>query len=724
MISNYFNSIQVDAEDISDDLIDLYIIVKEKKKIESILYEGLKNLKKEEIEKKLKLSEIPAMDEEELQQYAEQIKKLYSEKNYHAVSIKTELRPTANKNYVAVFKITEGNKAIVKRVFFEGNKCVSSRTLRNMIFTREDWLFGFMDKSGTYQPDAIEYDKHVIEKYYQSNGFLAARVKNVKVNTEPNTQCISVTFYIEEGDIYTIKSVSAEGNELLTESQILCSVLIKPGQLYSWELIRLTLEKLRTLWGAYGYIYADIIPSVRPNFEDKTVDITFYSELGTKVFLNRINIIGNRKTRDYVIRRALTLNEGEQLTTPDMDLSKSRVEALGYFDPRNGVEWKINKVSEGLVDLDLMLNEIKTGRIYGEIGFGGKDVQSPTRSLRVGAGISDRNLLGTGIRYNLNLNWSKQDRGIILNVFQPWLFNYPLGAGFDVYHKKSVYDDFTNVTNTPVETLTGVDGQFVFTPQTFPNLGIVFNGGVEKISFNDVRAVKDNNISKEQQRLTEALFKRRFESGKLNWVGMSTGQDLRNHPVYPSRGYNWNFSTKSGLPVFGSNFGFTKFDLDGTWLTPLINEYDLIFMLHGHFGYIKPFDNRLAPYRELYHIGGPATVRGFTFGQIGPQLEGNSLGAQKAFWVNAELIFSITKDQSIRGVLFYDGGAGWDTPNADAFRSLRLQNNRFNYRHSIGFGFRLTRPAPFKVDWGFKLDRNKRLHENLYEVHFSMAQEF
>ena len=428
---NYFNNITVEIEDLTQTTIALHIIVEEKKKIEAVIYEGNAHLGADEIEKKLKLSEIPAMDEEELEQYADQIKKLYAEKNYHAVTIDARLVPTENNTYNAVFTISEGNKAVVKRVFFKGNTKISSRKLRNNIFTREDWLFGFVNKAGSFQPEMLDYDKFVIENFYQSSGFLTARVVDIEVERDPS-QCITVTYVIEEGDIYTIKSVSAPGNELMTEEQLLCSIPIRPGMLYSKELIRQTMEVLRNIWGRFGYFYADIEPVIVPNLDEKTVEITFNSDLGNKIFLNRINILGNCKTRDYVIRRMLTLCEGQLLSTPSMEASKGRVESLGFFEPQNGVEWKITKVAENLVDLDLLLKEIKTGRIDGQIGYGGADPQSPNTSFRIGVGISDRNLFGTGIRANFSASWSRQDHGFTINLFQPWLFGQPLGGGAGV----------------------------------------------------------------------------------------------------------------------------------------------------------------------------------------------------------------------------------------------------------------------------------------------------
>ncbi len=729
---NYFNTITVEIEDLTDTTLDLYITVEEKKKVESITYEGNPHLTVDEIEKKLKLCEIPAMDDEELFLYADQIKKMYAEKNYHAVTITPKLVPTENGTYKAIFSVCEGNKAVVKRVFFKGNNCISSRKLRNNIFTREDWLFGFVNKAGSFQPEMLDFDKFVIENFYQSNGFLAARVVDVQVDIEPVSQCITVTYVIEEGDLYTVKCVSAPGNELLTEEQLLTCIPLRPGTLYSKELIRQTMEVLRNVWGRFGYIYADIEPVIIPNFEEKTVDITFNVDLGNKIYLNRIGIMGNCKTRDYVIRRMLTVCEGQLLSTPGMELSKSRVEGLGYFEPQNGVEWKITKVSEDLVDLDLMLKEIKTGRIDGQLGYGGADPQSPNTSFRVGVGISDRNLFGTGIRANVNASWSRQDHGFMLNFFQPWLFGRPIGGGAGVYHKKSIYEDFKNISDAPRETLTGGDAQLMFLLPYCNDVSASVTGGVENIHFQRGLIAERADRSEKQNELLQTFIDRRFISGTAGWIGTVIGQDMRNHPQFPNRGYNWSFATKFGIPAPGSCFGYVKGDFDTTWLTPLIGDYDLVFLLHGHAGFVKPLGDKAIPYRELYNMGGPGTVRGFEFGQIGPQIFNSSVGAQKAFWVNAELIFSVTKDQSIRGVLFYDGGAGWDTPLtkrevnllSEPVNALALTNNRFRYRHAIGFGIRLTNPAPIRIDWGFKLDRNKRLREKFYEVHFNMSQEF
>ena len=728
----YFSNVSVETEDISDTEVDLYVIVEEKKKVEAVIYEGNVAVSEEEIEKELKLSEIPAMDEEELGLYATQIRGLYAQKNYHTTTIETELQPTERGTYIALFRICDGPLAAVRRVFFEGNECVPSNVLRKMIFTREEWLFGFMNKAGTYAPDMLDVDKFILENYYQSHGFLAARITDIQVDINEDTQEITVTYYVEEGPLFTVTSLSAPGNDILSEEQLISVLPIEIGQLYSKDFIREAIDRLRAIWGRYGYFYSDIEPVIIPDFETKTVDITFNSELGNKITLNRINIVGNQKTCDHVIRRMLTLREGQILSLPAMDASKARVEQLGYFDPQGGVDWKITKVSEDCVDLDLVLNEIKTGNINAQIGYGGADPQSPSTSIRIGGSVSDKNLFGTGIRLNLSASFSKLDRLITFNIFQPWLFNRPIGGGFGFYHRSSFYEDFDNISSTPREHLTGGDLQLVFALPGYPDVNTSITGGAQRIRFQEQLQAEVTGRPSSENELLQSFINQRFASGTNGFINVILGQDVRNHPMFPNKGYNWSFSTMLGVPTGSSTFGYAKGNFDVTWLTPLIGQYDLVLLLHGHAGVVTSLRDKLIPYRELYNIGGPGSVRGFEFGQIGPQVFNDSVGARKAFWVNAELIFSVTQDQSIRGVVFYDGGAGWDTPLTPAQRVLldlpanrgQLRNNRFRYRHSIGFGIRLLSPAPIRVDWGFKLDRDKRRDEKFYEEHFSMNQEF
>jgi len=738
----YFRQIEILAEDIEPNLINIHVELTEKKKLEAVRYEGNKHLSETEVKKKVDFSKIPAIDEEELKKYADILKNIYVDKGYHFATVEPRLEIDGDKA-TAIFKIEEHKPSVVKQIFFKGNKFISSKKLRVIMFTREDWVLSFMDSAGTYHPDAVEMDRHTIETFYKNNGFLTARVTDVVVDMNPTTKNFYLTFHIEEGPQYTVTDIKVPGNDIMSEEELLRVLPIKKGTLYSHAKVQKSMELLRNIWGEHGYIYADVEPSIQPDEDKKTVTIAFYTELGSKVRLNRINIIGNKKSRDKVIRRQLIIDEGDLLTTQRMEFSKNRVELLGYFDKRDGVNWKINRISDDLCDLDLIVKEVRTGNATVQLGAGGSvtDITDPTQALILTLGFADTNLFGRGINYDLNLMLSKQEQSGHFNLLDPWLFNKPISGALSLFASSVTYQDLRSVQQQVSERRVGGSGGIGFFLPYPRDTHVQFIAGAENISYGSRQnqgPVAANFSDPVAQAQFQEVLNRRFQNGTLAWVSNLINQDLRNHPLHPSRGYQWSSALKVGLSVSrtGQNepttpvpanhekFGFFKFEGDVSYYTPLIGENDLVLCLHGHVGLVHQFHNHTIPYRELFHVGGPATVRGFVFGQISPMFQNNSIGARKAFWNNVELIFPINPDFSIKGAIFYDGGAGWDTPDAQQISPVFLRNNEFHYRHAIGVGLRLLNPAPLQIDWGFKLDRNKKAGEVVTEIHFVMNHNF
>ena len=300
-IGGYFTAIDIKGEDIDADTINIHIIVQEKKHIESINFVGNNHLKESDIENKLHLSEIKALDPQELTIIADNIKKLYAEKDYHDAQITSDYKDVDQFHIAVTFTIDEGSATYIKRVLFEGNKTFTSKRLRSFLVTKEDWLLGFLQKAGSYHPEALQYDRRMLEDFYQSNGFLTARVTDVNIEVNPKINGFVITFVIDEGELYTIDKVSAQGNNIISEEEILMRIPIQAGQLYSKEQVRFALEGIRIMWGEFGYIDADVTPSIQADREKKTVSIKFLSDLGTKKSVNRIFITGNNKTRDSII---------------------------------------------------------------------------------------------------------------------------------------------------------------------------------------------------------------------------------------------------------------------------------------------------------------------------------------------------------------------------------------------------------------------------------------
>lgn len=741
-----FRNITLKGNMVGDDLIDLYVIVDEKKPLKDIIFQGNKHLKTAEIQKKINL-DIPAIDPEELKLIAEQIKKLYYDKGFQNVVIDTELNIDQDDKAIAIFTIKEGEKSRIRRIMFQGNDAVTDKELRNALLTKEEWILSFVDGTGTFHPERLEADKHVLEQYYQNKGFLHAKVIDVIVEPEPDTNILGLTFIVEEGDRYTISKVSAPGNDIVSEEFLLANIPVRPGQYYSREMIANTIKMMEFLWGNMGYIFASIDPSVEPDEDTKTVALSFNSDIGKKVTLNRINIQGNKKTRDKIIRRRISLQEGSILSQGQMDASKNSISSLGYFDAKDGVNWKMHRKSEEEADLDLIVKEGKTGHANIQFGFGGAgaSIESPLSSFSVKGAISDSNLFGSGTSVNLEASWAKEEQTLIFHLAQPWLFDKPISGAMDIYHKRPSYDQLKHVAGAINSRITGgaLTTGFITNPHwSFFNAAqAMFGLGIDSVNYINPPRVTISQYELPRG-ITQAeafadyseILNKEFTPGQYVWLSGNLEQDKRNHPLHTSRGQKWKLISKVAIPSFDREnsmmigdtgcrkIGFAKLYFDYTWFTPLINEYDLVFKLHLFFGLATPLKGRSIPFGELFHIGGDTTVRGFSYGEIGPKFLGDTIGGKKAFFLNAELIFPITQDLTMKGVAFYDGGAGWDNPYADCANPALITNNNFDYRHAVGFGIRMLQPMPVRVDWGFKLD--PRTGERESQVHFGMTADW
>lgn len=740
----YFSQVMIEKEETADGII-LYVTVTEKPRVESITFTGNKHITLKDINKKVVSTDtLPAADESDLIKYARKIEKLYLEKGYNFAHVTSKTK-THNGKIAIEFVIDEGPKTSIKQVLFKGNDHIDSKKLRSLLFTKEDWLLGMFDRSGMYHPAAIEQDKMTIENFYQSNGYMKARVRHAHVEFRNNNKEAIVTFIINEDDFYTIDTVVVTGNDVYSEQELKQVVPIVPGQPYSRELLRLSIENLKRMWGNKGYIHADIEPIIQPDDVTKKVALSFNSDLGKKVKLNRVTIKGNKKSRDRIVRRQLLVDEGEELTTSKLELTKERIKGLGFFDQRDGVNWKINRIDEENANIDILLKEIKTGRFEFKMNYGGSPSQlsSSGNNVTVGVQFTERNLFGSGLMAHGNVQgavFGDTQRSLTFGITEPWLFDKPIRIGCDGYYQHNEYDEIRKVTNTIQEQRGGFVTNIGYMFPYAGGISVINQFGIDSFKLFSASRSGSEEISPEalvsgSTTLTselQSILNERMKSGKVAFWQCDIGQDTRNHPMHPSRGHRFITTTKLGFPVGDSNFGFYKLEFDSHWYTPIINETDLVLHIHAHAGLVNSYGSRSIPFKELYNIGGPASVRGWTFGQISPLWaptqyveedgwQGDPIGGRKAFFFNTELIFPIMQDLSIKGVVFYDGGSGWDTPTK-FIASENLKNNSFDYRHAIGFGIRMTSPQPIKIDWGFKLD--KRPGESATEVAFSSYYDF
>lgn len=718
----HFRQIQLEREDVADNAIHLYVVLEERKLLESITFTGNKVIKTKKIRSSLELDKLKTIDEEQLKRIVSAVQKLYKEENFHQVNIDYKIivnKRVPDKASVA-FHITEGKKARIRFVHFRGNDNMPSRKLRTLIFTREDWILGFMDDAGKYNEESLEMDKKRIEYYYREYGYLMAKVANTTVDFLKDDTEIHVTFDIREGERFYVRYISAPGDDLYNEDELLPYVEIEAGKPYCQSKLVKSIEKLKAQWGELGYIYADVYPQVVPNEETKEVDITFHVEKGKKMFVNRIDITGNKLTKDRVIRRELAIEEGDLITSRKLNRSKNSVEYLGFFE-RGAVNWKIHRLDDDQADVEMNVKEAKTGSANLMINYG-SDKGSASRSVKIGLNVKKSNFLGRGWDIGAGVQTSLHNfkQGSIY-FFDPHIFDTDISAGFNAYVKREEYEQWGILTPRPIERIRGASlGIGFLLPKWSRRTSVGMEFGIEHIKNND--PMPPDTLAT----LYQPIIDRTFQQGDNVWLGASLSKDTRNHRVYPSEGYRVEWRFKSSPPGLNSEFNFVKTEIDWSWYTALIGEDKLVLMLHASAGIVDSVAScdGIIPYKELFHMGGQTTVRGFVWGSIGPAWGAGDqavpLGARKAFQFNAELIFPLVADYSIKGHVFYDAGAGWDTPKYGMTTQSLLRRDQFNLRHSVGFGLNLSNPFPAKIDWGYKLDRDKEAGESPHEFHISM----
>lgn len=765
-VTLYYSTV-LETNDGKEKAINLHIKVKEKKKLANFRFEGNAHISQETFEKKINISKISWIDEASILVIIEKIKKIYAEKQYYKANITYVMEYLDTGSVNVFFKIDEGVFGRVRKINFKGNNSISRSELKDILVSREAWLLGFLDRGGVYRKEMIDYDRFQIENYYHNKGFYEAQVLNVKLEENETDGMIDVTFYIEEGQRFNFNLISYENNSLLTEEQLKKIVRINAGDLYDKDKIKNAIAGIKSELGDKGYMYSSVNPKIKIDKKNNLIDIVFLIDKGKPVYVKSINILGNIKTYEDVVRRELFFNEGDILTVKNLEKSKRALEGLGFFQQGTGVDWQLNSYDKYQVDVNWLLQEAKTGRVYLNLSINsGSDAGQNLQGLaqeqanrwyntlltvsRIGLTLRDSHWNGKAVGYFLDASYASTDRSFSCGMSTPWLFNYPISAGWNATFRNLIYNDFKQSTSAPNEKNQGVNIQFGYRCGPLNNVIFGMSLGMDNIAYvNQVIPLMrfpDNPI---YQAAYSQMVLRSFQPGTITWINMAISDDKRNHPTRATVGYKWLIEAKVALPnqnLFKnvSNFGYTRIGIEGSWYTPLISEYDVILYLHGYGGYIYQFKDCNIPYKELFHIGGPQNVRGFLYGQIGPMLMGSSLGATKAFFFNAEIRCPITKVNGMMVLAFYDGGAGWDTiyydpssnqvpchdmQNLDYFfaynpNQVLIKNNNPNYRHAVGVGIRLTQPMPVKIDWGIKLDRNKRLGESLSEVHISMEGEY
>ena len=665
--------------------------VAERPYVAKVEFEGNDNVDKADLEAVVGIRARTVFDPQKAWEGLREARKVYAGEGYPDADIHYDLVPDPDGNVAVRYVIDEKKRVLVEKINFEGVKAFRKGQLRRVMTTRRKWILSWFTGAGVLKDEELRTDVERLTAFYYDRGYIQVRVDDIDVAREGDELVLTVR--IEEGDQYRVGKIHFEGEVLDDQDKLAEASNLKTGEIFRPSRLREAIFAVTEAYGDFGRAFAEAVPLTDVHEDTKIVDVGFRMTAGPVVTVDRIEIRGNTKTRDEVIRRELRQQEGEQFTGKGLRQGTTRVRRLGIFD-----EVKVENTrtdSPDKVNLVVDVKEGRTGTFSAGAGFSSED------SLLANARITERNLFGRAQTATFNVDFGSKRRNFRLGFTEPWAFDIPLALGIDAFNWSYEFSDFRR----------GGTGMSLRASYPLWELGLrEFLGA----SLDDIRAGLEYRIENTEIDgiSRDAPPSIKLEEGTLLTSSLrpSIARNTVDQPFDPTEGsINMISLEVAGL---GGEAEFTKFDVSSRWYFPFYKAesgWKLVYAINGTFGY--GFGNggtsgEELPLAERYFPGGINTVRGFQSRTLGPReafpdnISGNrrtsEVGGSSQLIVNNEIIFPIIPDAGVKGVLFFDAGNAWTREAGIDLGDLRL---------ATGIGLRWLSPfGPLRIEIGFPLN--------------------
>jgi outer membrane protein insertion porin family len=658
--------------------------VQERPAVGTIDFAGIHEFDKDNLTKALNsvgLSQGRYYDKALVDKAEQELKRQYLTRGYYAAGVATTITPIDRNRVAVLFSVTEGPNAKIRQINFIGNRVFSTDTLRDeMEMSTPNWL-SWYTKSDLYAKDKLTGDLEHIRSYYLNRGYLEFNIESTQVSLTPDKKEMYLTVTLHEGEPYTISSIKLAGNLLDREAELAQLIKIKPGERFSAEKLQATTKAIVDKLGEYGYAFATVNAQPQIDQEHHTVDVTLQVDPSRRVYVRHINVVGNTRTRDEVVRREMRQLESSWFDSNRLALSKDRVNRLGYFTDVDVTTVPVEG-SPDQVDVDVKVTEKPTGAITLGAGF------SSTDKVVLSAGVSQDNVFGSGTSLALNVNTAKTYRTLTVTQTDPYFTVDGIKRITDVYYRTTY--PLYNFNDASFRIITvGADLKF----------GIPFSEA-DTVYF---------GVGLEQNRLdidssTPQSYKDYVaEFGHVvNNVPLTVGwaRDDRDSALVPSRGYYLQSNGEVGTPLGGTEY--YKADVQAQYYYSFARGFILGLNLQG--GYGNGFAGKAYPIFKNYYAGGIGSVRGYEAGSLGPtdQTTGDPIGGSRMVVANVEMTFPLPGtgwDRTLRVFTFMDAGNVWGNEgNSTGANGLR---------YSYGAGLEWISPiGPLKLSLGFPVVRH------------------
>ncbi len=689
---------------------DIEIRVVELPRVESIEFEGNKKIKDEDLEKEINLVDGSFISDAAIFDAIKKIEKKYNKEGRYDVSVKYELKDSEQKNYKKlIFHIDEGKDLRVKQIKFVGNKEFSDKKLRRQMDTKQRWLL----RSGKFDPEKYQKDLQNIEDFYHSKGFITAQI--TKDTVEKTDKGIFITIYIDEGKKYYLKNISVQGNKIFATDKLMKYFKLEPGDVFNQKKMDESIQNIYLAYSDDGYIHAQVNPEKQISGDSVSVDVSI--EEGPQAHIHLINIAGNTRTFEKVIRRELVLYPGDVFRRNLLVVSQRNVYFLNYFED---VVPEFNILQNGDVDITLKVTEKPIGKFQVGAGYNAQD------KLTGNISIGWPNVLGRGWTLDLSYEFGKLKNNFSISFTEPWLFDTPTSFGFDLYNTRWTWSGYYTEYRTGGAIRLG---RKLWRPRY---VSISGRYKLESVKYEDIGS---NYTPSPAYDITQIDWPR-VESSIL----LAIERDSRDSRVFASKGSRNTISFENSGGIIGGQIEFQKLWLKSDWYFPAHKYLTLVGKAHlGLLANLWGDNPDAVPFGERFFPGGVSfdgQIRGYTDRSVGPiawteagydssaipdangriPLTSPSTpympGGRAVLILTGELRFPIMKDQLYVG-LFGDAGNSWLDPKDIQLKGLK---------RSVGVGARFVVPMMgiLGIDFGYGFDKTKPG----WEMHFQIGPEF
>ena len=658
----------------------LVVRVEERPAISQLEFIGFKEFDKEALRRTLRgvgVAEARYYDKSLIDRAEQEIKRQYVSRGYYAAEVSTTVTPVDANRVSITFTVDEGPTAKIRQINIVGNKAFKEGDLRDeMQLSTPNWL-SWYTKNDLYSKQKLTADLEALRSFYLDRGYLEFAIESTQVSITPDKKDIYLTLNIHEGEQYKVSDIKLTGELLGKQAEMEKLIKLKQGDVFSSAKLSSTTKSITDLLGTYGYAFATINPQPQINQSDRTVALTLVVDPGRRVYVRRVNVVGNSKTRDEVVRREMRQMEASWFDGEKLQLSQNRINRTGYFTDANITTEDVPGTSDQ-VDVNVNVTEKPTGQINLGLGF------SSTDKLVLSAGIRQDNVFGSGTSLGLDVNTSKSNRTIAVTQYDPYFTTDGISRSTELYYRtyRPLY-----YTGDQDYRVVQEGGNLKFGVPFSETDTVFFGLGYERTSIDvtsNTPLAYQNWVAKNGRVTNNFPF-------TIGW-----SKDQRDSALVPTRGRYQQANLEVGMP---GGVTYYRAYYQHQWFYPLSKSFTMAF--NNEIGYGHGYGSKDFPIFKNYYAGGIGSVRGYETSTLGPRdANGVAIGGASKFIGNVEFIFPLPGsgvDRTVRLFTFFDYGNVFAEGQPYKLGDMR---------YSTGFGLSWLSPiGPLKISMGFPIKR-------------------